>query len=311
MNAIVRVVASMCEKAFPSVPTFRLDSRGRRFPDCQFLLIRRKDFCAGLFSYVVTTLDWIRYADENGLVPVVDMAYHKNIYQTWFDFLFRRLNSWELFFSQPMGVRPFDIVRAARVFVADGVAPGGADIRGIIYDENKLSQYRELAKKYLRPNYAELQRYDNPVLNEALQVGVVGVIARGTDFVAMRPRGHAIQPTVDEIILEVNKCLADGRNNWRVFLVTEDPSIAERFRGEYGDRLISPVQEFVRYEGGLLAQNKSVAHNKERGLAYLKAIMDLSRCDCLFAGINNGTAGAMILSRGFQASRIFDHGDYV
>ena len=307
---ILRGLVAGMESIFPNAPLLRTESWGNDFPGKRFLVIRRKDSCAGLFSYVATTLGWIKYAEENCMIPVVDMACHKNIYQSWADFVIRRLNTWEIFFEQPAGLSVGDISHAQNVVIADGVPRSESDVRAILQNSDLLKSYRRLVKRWLRPKFSALSQFDNVALNCAIRHGVIGVLARGTDFFEMKPHGHAIQPDADEIICKIRDYQASNRGGRFVYLVTEDVSIADRFKAEYGAYLLLPLQDFVSYKGGLLAQNESVAHNKRRGLAYLKAVIDLSRCDSLFSGINNGAFGAMIFSDGFQSVNIIDHGDY-
>ena len=303
------LVAGM-ESFFPNAPLLRTESWGNDFPEKRFLVVRRKDSCAGLFSYVATTLGWIKYAEENSMIPVVDLARHKNIYQSWADFIIRRLNTWEMFFDQPAGLSVSDISHARNVVVADGVPRNEGDIRAILQNRDLMHAYRRLAKRWLRPKLSALAQFDNVAFNCAIGHGVIGALARGTDFFAMKPHGHAVQPDADEIICMIRDYQSSYRGGRFVYLVTEDVSIADRFKAEFGDDLLLPLQDFVSYKGGLLAQNESVAHNKRRGLAYLKAVIDLSRCDSLFSGINNGALGAMIFSSGFKSVNIVDHGDY-
>lgn len=294
----------------PAEPLLRYESWGHDFPERKFLVIRRKDSCAGLFSYVATTLGWIKFAEENNMVPVIDMARHKNIYQTWTDYIFKELNSWKIFFEQPTDFDIGTISSAQNVVIADGVPQNGGNIRFLMQNAETLNQYRRLAKKYLHPRLDSLRQYENEAFNKVCSKGVIGVLARGTDFAGMHPSGHAVQPSAEELIHAVDGFMGVNKNARHVFLVTEDGSIAKRFKTRYGNALLLPLQDFVPYNGGLLSQNKAVAHSKSRGLAYLKAVIDLSRCDFLFSGINNGALGAMLLSDGFKFVKILDYGDY-
>ena len=300
---------------FRHVPVLRNVSWGRDFPDKRFLLIRRGDTVAGLFSYFVTALGWVKYAEDRKMIPVIDMGHYRNVYLTWREFLFTRTNAWDFFFEQPGGFSVRDIRRARNVTIAEGVPPdeiGYPDPR-ICLDADmsqKLEAWVNTARRTMSVVEEALTPYCNDEFEHVVNSGVIGVLARGTDYVEFRPHGHPVQPTARQLIEAVNEYSADGHAHERIFLVTEDSRIADEFRREYGQRLMLAKQPFVDYHGGWLCENSSINHNRERGFAYLKAIVDLSRCSSLFAGRTNGAIGALLLSRGFQKTHFFDLGLY-
>lgn len=288
-------------------------SWGTEFQHKRFLVIRRRDRYAGLFSYFYTNLCWMLYACDHGMIPVVDMQTHRNLYQRWRDW--RRVNSWELFFEQPFGYSLPDISRAAHVLVATGVDPDVCKLPVDVWDSSpgansRLRSVREFVREHMKVKTSRLEAYQNEEFESALSSGVLGVFARGTDYVTVKPRGSTVQPSAEMVIAKVREYLLDGHKSERVYLVTEDPFVASQFKKAFGDRLILSKQEPLKYDGGLLGDNSEVVGAVDRGLAYLKAIIDLSRCRSMIAGRANGAAGAMLLTAGYDYTYFFDLGSY-
>lgn len=297
------------------LPPLRDVCWGKDFPDKRFLLIRRDDTVAGLFSYFVTDLGWVKYAEDHGMIPVIDMGHYRNVYLTWREFLFTKTNAWDFFFEQPGGFSVRDIRRARNVTIAEGVPPGGVDYpspRTCFNPENadRLCGWIETAHRTMCAHEDVLKPYVNNLFESVVEQGVIGVLARGTDYTQFRPHGHPVQPTVEQLAAAIDEYSKRGHEGERIYLVTEDASVARAFQNRYGDRLILSRQSFVDYRGGWLCENSCVNHNRERGYAYLKAIVDLSRCTSIFAGRTSGAVGAFLLSKGFQKAVFFDLGLY-
>ena len=61
-------------------------------------IMYRSSYGTGLFSNFIKFCGGFKYCEENGLVPVIDMKNHANMYQQS-----KSENSWEHFFEQPCG----------------------------------------------------------------------------------------------------------------------------------------------------------------------------------------------------------------
>ena len=298
---------------------FKHRSWGEDFPEKKFLVIRRRGYGMGLFSYFLTNLGWINYAFENGYVPVVDMKTYRSVYHHS-KIKKKRENVWDLFFGQPAAFNLDDISKAKNVtLIEEGALPDvpyflpslGKDENIEIGNAAQLAKWRDLASKCVVPNTEALKNFVSSVFEDALSGGgVIGVLARGTDYTRLRPKGHSVQPSVSDLfsaIEEYDACCASAKP---IFLVTEDHEIARMFFDRYGSRVIMSNQEFVSYKDGLLYRTDGISGNLQRGFAYLKAIVDLSRCSVLIAGRTSGTVGAAVLSKGFSYSKVFSLGVY-
>lgn len=298
LNLARKIVCPVLSKFEP--PLMRSGSWGGDFPDKTFLVIRRNEPQAGLCSLVQTNLAWFRFAEQHGMIPVVDMQTTRNVYQ-------RRgerghVNAWEFFFEQPAGYTLEMIRRASRVVIATGALPAPGFLPSL---DGELTEWREIAKRCLRVRHEALAGFANEAV-EREKDGAIGVLARGTDYVSLRPKGHPVQPTAAQLIAKVR----EGGESKRIFLVTEDKSIRDEFKQAFGSRLIVARQDFVDYSGGYLADCRGVKNDRERGLAYLKAIVDLARCPEIIAGRTSGTLVAALLADRLPRAYYFDLGCY-
>ena len=141
---------------------------------------------------------------------------------------------------------------------------------------------------------------------------IVGVKCRGTDYLRAKPAGHPRQPSVDEIIYKTEEVMRDKQCN-KIFLATEDETIYAAFTAHFKDAVVTNKTEYVHYEKGPIGQVVYREDTKEKyleGLEYLSQIIILSRCNCFVAGLTSGTVGAMLLTKGYEYSYIFDLGLY-
>lgn len=297
-------------------PPLEEQSWGEAMPDSHFLVIRRDENGVGLFSYFITVLGWLRFAESHGMIPVVDMQNDKNIYQDRTSG--RRENSWSFYFDQPCHYNLTDIKDARNVTVARGFLPD-AGFLPIVWDQktpmqlSEVDSWRRLVSRYIRIRHNALKPFFNADFEQAIRSkeGVLGVLARGTDYAKLRPEGHPVQPAAEEIFEQISHL--EKVEGWRfsyIYLVTEDREIEEKFYTQYAHRLIVAKQGTIAYKSGYLSKCADVAHNRIRGAAYLKAIYDLSRCDYLVGGRTSGSLGAVLLTSGFKGQYLFDKGVY-
>lgn len=286
---------------------------GLRHPDKQFYIIRRSGMKLGLFSFFNTHLARIDYAVKNGMIPVVDMQNFRNSYQD--DGEYALVNAWEKYFRQPMEYSLKDAYAARKIILSDSGIPLDApnDTMNFFADvDGKMTYWRTVCKKYIRlqPHVEEALKKEYAHLFSKKDK-VLGILARGTDYVKLRPSGHPIQPTVERL-LEKAKEVMQERDCNKLFLATEDKDIADAFMKEFGDKCVTNSQEYVEYKGGYLSDIKGEKKNDIyiRGLNYLITILILAKCNCIVAGRTSGTVGAALLSDGWEYSYFFDLGYY-
>ena len=85
----------------------------------------------------------------------------------------------------------------------------------------------------------------NDIMNEANSImkkffgysrNILGVMIKGTNYVALRPKGHSKQPTVEQVISDVKIYDKQYKYNF-IFFATEDETIRNKFIPEFDNRL--------------------------------------------------------------------------
>ncbi len=278
-----------------------------------YLIIQRRDAHVGLFSYFTTALGWIKYAFENGMVPIVDMRTVENMYQTrkW---PFRE-NSWETFFEQPAGKSLLNLGDAKSIMIVRDAGDDRPDqsMAFLTDSDGRLTDYRKIVRNSISvKNSALLRSFYNKDFECALcGKRILGVLARGTDYLHSKPHGHPRVPEADMIVSDC-QAIMETKGFDYVYLVTEDMEFIKIFRKIFPrERLILPLQDTLECRAGaFLWQNKKVWRNVKVGWGYLKAVLDLSRCQGIVAARTNGAVAAALFSNGFEYQKYYDLGCY-
>ena len=66
---------------------------------------------------------------------------------------------------------------------------------------------------------------------------VMGVLCRGTDYVTLRPLGHPIQPTLEQVFSLLKVKMKELRMDY-IYLATEEKKIEERFKQEFPGKIL-------------------------------------------------------------------------
>lgn len=180
------------------------------------------------------------------------------------------------------------------------------------YNEEELEYWKGVAKDCLIVN-ADIAAQARQMADSLFSgKKILGVLARGTDYINAKPYNHPIQPTPEQLMEKIDTVMELSRCD-KIYLATEDKGFYERFKEKYGDRLIAV--EARRYET-LGKENINVVRKAEEkdgytmGKDYLITILLLSRCHCLVAGNTSGTIGALLLNKSYEYKYIFDLGVY-
>lgn len=281
-------------------------------PDKIFYIVRRSGMKLGLFSLMNVNLAKIDYACKKGMIPVVDMQNFRNCFHDKSTIGLE--NIWEDFFEQPFEYSLSQAYRAKKIIISDAGVPEIAPNDTMDFLQNKdriLDYWRQSCEKYIKIKPAIKEKIDNKINNLINgENRVLGVLARGTDYVKLQPSNHPIQPSV-EMLINKSKVVMHEYNCNKLFLATEDKKIADAFKSTFGDKCITNQKDYVKYEDGYLSDIKYNNENKiENGIDYLSSILILSKCNCIVAGRTSGTVGACLFSKGWEYSYFFDLGYY-
>jgi len=274
--------------------------------DRHVYIIRRSGRKLGLFSYFETILPRIEYALANNMVPVIDMCNFDNSIREN-----SKHNPWDDYFEQPGGVSLADAYKSKRITISEAGVPDDRPNDSMEFLKNVDGQL-EYWKKIFSDNVIiknDIRDSIDSVKNSLIgdDDKVLGVLARGTDYVRLKPAGHPVQPH-GEAILKVVKQKIDALGYTKVYVATEDINIATLFRDELGEKCIIGKCDYVDYRGGFLADSKANVNGRTKD--YLINIAILSECDGIVAGRTSGTVAAALMSKNWKDTYFFDLGLY-
>ena len=121
---------------------------------------------------------------------------------------------------------------------------------------------------------------------------ILGVLTRGTDYIARKPKQHPIPPNVSILINDVKEMDNKYKYDY-IFFSTEDEFIRINFTKHF------------KYKLKQVKPNVNVKYN-----LYLINIIILSKCLDIITAKCSGTAGIFVLSNGFRNIKIYELGYY-
>lgn len=286
---------------------------GKENPDKVFYVIRRRDLYCGLFSLFITNLKRIDDAVKQGYVPVIDMQNDFNIYLS--QDKVGKENAWEYYFRQPMGYTLEDIRNSKNVIIGSGAVPTMfpyLDIDFLMGETGELEYWRSCVDNYISLNN-DVQQIVDKEYNRLFDEGdrILGVKCRGTDYAREKPKNHPIQPTPEQAVVKAEE-IFETQCCTKVFLATEDIAFYEIFKNRFGDKLVTNKTNYIKYQGGSTGKEEYEQENGgyQAGIEYLVTTMLLAKCDCLCAGCVSATVGALLLTKGYEYTYLFDLGIY-
>ena len=286
---------------------------GKCNPGKVFYLISREDENAvGWGSILITTLERLHVASLKHWIPVVDMKYKPNLYLN--DEEIGIDDAWLKYFEPLHKGYTIDDAKESKYVIIDQRTETFCPHSRPDFHEKRM--WKKLFEKYIRPNqttsdymeskWEELFRKEDKI---------IGVLSRGTDYVALRPKGHPIQPTVDEIIEKTRDTMNQYFCN-KVFLATEDEQIFRRFTEAFGEDVVKSVtKDWISYDGnGYLHEYvKNEKDNNQRyvnGLDYITTLFFLSKCKCLVGGRTSAIPIVLSMNHSYEYKYLFDLGVY-
>ncbi len=288
-----------------------------------FFVLRRYGKVTGIASNMLVYLGELKYMEESypGYLPVVEMEhFFVDDPDTFVEHPGGGTqpleNAWELFFLQPNKNRyGLEEVRQS----ADVILAYPSDIKYEYPKCKTFGQLREegwdsLFRKYikLRPEL-EKQFLEDWECLTAGHCKVLGVKARGSDYTLLKPKGHYIQPSVEQVIDKVKEFI-EGKEYDAIFLSTEDPEIYLQFMSTFPGKVLSVGDNRIEhYSGGAIytKENLGTHTRKEITMQYLEEMYLLARCDSLVTGITSSLVPTLLWNDGrYVVAYIFDLGTY-
>ena len=276
------------------------------------LVIRRDGDGSGLFCHFTYNLGWMRWAEEHGYRCYVDMRTPSNIFTRTqaIDF-----NPWDLYFRQTCDAT--DLIDARKVLTTTFryFPPQFPGIFLDLYDQDnpEFKFWREFTHKHIALSDSMARMVDEQQDRIfAHEDRILGCLVRGTDYTAMKPARHPVQPEPRQVIEDAKRICAE-RKLKKVFLATEDAKVRDMFTQAFGPDLLISQTDLPDYKGSYLARSGALGDLEKTlriSTQYLISVVLLSRCPCLLAGCASGSMGAALLSKGFELMQIYNLGTY-
>ena len=269
----------------------------------KFAIFRRREcFDCGLFSFYIVHLGCIQHYLSYGYMPIADLKSFKNKFNRGNRSVD---NPWELFFYQPYNYTLEEVKKYSKhykYFQCTHSFNRPNDFK-IYYQNYSLHYWHDFAKKYMPVK--------NDIMNEAKIImqnffgnskNILGVMIRGTNYVALRPKGHSIQPTVEQVISDVK--IYDKQYKYDfIFFATEDETIRNKFVPEFDNRLKILFQKDFK-NINKFSENVNKKLNSVKN--YVLNIVILSKCLDIITSRCCGAAAIFILTNRFRHIRIYN-----
>ena len=276
-------------------------------------IILRDMYCSafcGLLSFYFHYMGCIHMHLYRGEIPIIDLTF-PNIFNGFNSS--QTENPWEIFFEQPFGYKLLDIQKYGKNIKYIDVPNCFTFSAHTIYHQPVLLDfYHTIVHRYI-PIKKEIINESNDIKNKLFKGSnnVLGILARGTDYIVKRPRTHPIVPTVEMIINDIKEM--DRKYNYDYyFLTTEDVNIREKLIQEFGSKLkfLKPKQDIEYDYKQFLYKNKSLYKNIDLNKVYLISIYILSKCIDIISARTGGALILFIMSDGFRNKKVYYLGRY-
>lgn len=285
--------------------------------DKKYLILKMGDFListAGLGWYLLYTLQGIRFAIENGYIPVVDW---KNCKLPQYDSAkIGKENVWEFFFEQPFNVNVETAYKSEDFFVIDDVR--GFDFKNPFevnkfvdfYNESTM-KWRKYFQQYVRLKENIRKDFDKTIEQQNLKIdNIIGILARGTDYMELKPVGHLKPISINEIFMQVDEIFGNTVDN-KIFIATEDRRILGEFQDKYNNKVFTVNTK--RYEN-LGFDTLNMVYKKEDGyerdLKYLYSLYVISKCPIAIYSPCGGAIIASLMRKDIGSSYRFLYNGY-
>lgn len=273
----------------------------------------------GFFNFYTRAMEAYFYTQKRGYELLVDM---KNYYTEYAGLeRYGVDNVWEDYFQQPSMYSLDDVYQSANVILSKFMDEKYCNMNVSEFEYGSVEWWiasrQMLAKQYknwVKPVKILVDYLEKENKRMEGRGNILGVIARGTDYVYLKPEKHFIPCNTDEFIKYVKGYMKESGYQ-TIYLATEDEEILERFRESFSeDELFFSEQKRFGNTGQVLMDVR-VERERDgflRGMEYCLVMLVISGCDSLIANcFCGGTEGAILLSGGgYKEIKVIDSGVY-
>lgn len=259
----------------------------------------------GLMSILYKACEQLEYVEMQGYIPYIDMKHFPTIYKC-------DGNAWECFFEQPAEKELLN-KKGKKVILAWTSRPPKTKWYEVYWAE-AFCNYKEknrIFSDYIRIK-PEIQKKIDEIGKQLHIENCIGLLVRGTDYAALKPEGHPIQPELSDVMNKLDEFIE--KYHAKCFLVTEDKEIRSKMLTRYGEQIVTIPDDITMdnyQEGKMLGDSIEKNRSIVIGERYLEKIVLLSRCRYLIASRTNGSLMALIMNNeAYEDCWVFDYGMY-
>ena len=281
-------------------------------------IIRRRPPGGGLFSNVNYVLQGILRAESLKLIPVVDAENYWAPYNRSFK-IANSYNSWNYFFES---VSHLDLESLSKNSIIS-LSPGEKILENhwlcdksvkFIQDRNKISELEGVIASKIK-----LNKYCVDLLDDVKKLikwnpeKTLGVSYRGAEYAEMQPKGHARQPSINDINSAIRNELLSFQYE-KVLVCSEDINFRKVLINEFGNKIHENFRQskiftdsLAKNIPGFIKSDKNLI----RTFGYLIETYLFSETYNCVASIANGSSFAFLLNNNkYTNPKIFNLGVY-
>lgn len=290
------------------------ERKGTEVSDLKILWITENGNGWGFFAEFRAMLAKMVFAERFGLIPHVywgeKFLYSEKQPVNGTD------NAFEYYFRQPLDIAENEISKGCYV----SKAKSGQAV--MIEREFKKGTYvisdeyrkilAEIYRKYVKLNPMVKNQMETEICGLLRGKKTLGVHYRGTDYKV----GYDIHP-VGVRMEQAIAAVKSAEKEWafeQIFLATDDIEATERFKKEFGDKVLF-YQDVFRGDSNIsvaFSQSERKDHHYRLGYEVIRDMYTLARCEGLVAGLSQVVICAGIVKESrqevFQPQIIIDNG---
>ncbi len=162
-------------------------------------------------------------------------------------------------------------------------------------DKQKVLFWNKMFKTFAAFNESTQKYFDNEY--EIIEnKKVVACVGRGTDYTNTKPKGHPIQPDINEFLEKVEEIYTLGNYEY-IYLATEEKKIADAFKMKFPNKILENKRNYFDekyFSDEKIEWISGVHFNRDnddflKSIEYMSSINLVSKCDSLVAGLCGGS----------------------
>ena len=286
----------------------------RVYENLKFAIIRRIECIqCGFFSNYIVYLGCINSFLEKGFIPIIDLQSYDNVLNG-FNSKKSSKNPWEYFFYQPFGYKLNDIKKNAKeIHFFECKSNIFRPNENMLFNKTLINFWHKMAEIYI-PIKEKMLYEAKKIIRKFFKgsYNILGILIRGTDYIARKPIEHPIPPTPLMVIIDIKNINIKNNYDW-FFIATEDDLIREIFIKEFGYKLKFLIYKKVNYnykKKQFLYYLDNIKGNIKFTKIYILNMIILSKCIDIISAQTSGAIGVFIFSNGFRYSKVYNLGYY-